>query len=76
MPAWLFPCSVTKAVYRRASYSNTHVYNLAAVPSIYSLHRRLADELWWTQPTFPDRGTAYISRSFAGNLLFVGGYGS
>ena len=27
-------------------------------------------------PTFRNRGTAYNSRSFAGNLLFVGDYGS
>jgi hypothetical protein len=33
-------------------------------------------QIWWTHPTFPDRGTAYNSRSFAGNLLFVGDYGS
>jgi hypothetical protein len=26
--------------------------------------------------TFPDRGTAYNSRSFTGNILFVGGCGS
>ena len=30
--------------------------------------------VWWTQPTFPNRGTAYNSRSFAGNLLFVGAW--
>jgi hypothetical protein len=28
------------------------------------------------QPRFVDRGTAYISRSFTRNLLFVGDYGS
>jgi hypothetical protein len=39
MPAWLFPCSVTKTVYTTVSYSNTYAYNLAVVPSIYSLHR-------------------------------------
>jgi hypothetical protein len=32
--------------------------------------------LWWIHPTFRNRGTAYNSRSFAGNLLFVGGYGA
>ena len=32
--------------------------------------------LWWIHPTFRNRGTAYNSRSFAGNLLFVGDYGS
>ena len=32
--------------------------------------------LWWTQPTFPDRGTTYISRSFAGNLFCVSEYGA
>ena len=32
--------------------------------------------VWWTHPTFRNRGTAYNSRSFAGNLLFVGDYGS
>jgi hypothetical protein len=31
--------------------------------------------LWWIHPTFRNRGTAYNSRSFAGNLLFVGDYG-
>jgi hypothetical protein len=31
--------------------------------------------VWWIHPTFPNRGTAYNSRSFAGNLLFVGDYG-
>ena len=30
--------------------------------------------LWWIQRKFSDRGTAYISISFAGNLLFVGDY--
>jgi hypothetical protein len=29
-----------------------------------------------TPYAFRDRGTAYNSRSFAGNLLFVGNYGS
>jgi hypothetical protein len=32
--------------------------------------------LWWIHSTFRNRGTAYNSRSFAGNLLFVGDYGS
>jgi hypothetical protein len=40
-----------------------------------SRHGVLLD-LWWIHPTFPDRGTAYNSRSFVGNLLFVGDYGS
>jgi hypothetical protein len=25
--------------------------------------------IWWTQPTFSGRDTAYISRSFAGNFF-------
>jgi hypothetical protein len=32
--------------------------------------------LRWIHPTFRNRGTAYNSRSFAGNLFFVGDYGS
>jgi hypothetical protein len=32
--------------------------------------------VWWIHPTFRNRGTAYNSRSFTGNLLFVGDYGS
>ena len=32
--------------------------------------------LWRIHPRFVDRGTAYISISFAVNLLFVGDYGS
>ena len=29
------------------------------------------ESIWWTQPTFPNRGTTYISGSFTGNLLFL-----
>ena len=36
----------------------------------------LSFALLWIHPTFRNRGTAYNSRSFAGNLLFVGDYGS
>ena len=46
MPACLFWCSVTKTVYRPVSYSNTYAYNLAVVPSIYSLHLRRSISIW------------------------------
>jgi hypothetical protein len=32
--------------------------------------------IWWIHPTFRNRGTAYNSRSFAGNLLFVADFDS
>jgi hypothetical protein len=51
MPACLFWCSVTKTVCRPVSYFNTYAYNLAVVPSIYSLHRHLADDTGYGEST-------------------------
>jgi hypothetical protein len=70
---------VSRVQYGSTNFS-TFIRGVLAHPLGYTFDngwdRVVLHGLRWTHPTFHDRGTAYNSRSFAGNLLFVGDYGS